>query len=182
MSLYAKPAGYKYAGLINGATRYRPFNNFLSGNMRYAPNRPTRMSLDFNFTGTPANGSQITVPDGPPNQPGGPNLKTFTFTYGASPGAGIIPLVGGGGTAAQAATAATAALAAQLTNWITSNPSAGHMTITANQRGVNSGPGLVGSTNITISTLVAVAFRQVLPGRIAGKVGGFFTDSTNTQS
>lgn len=176
MSLYAKPAGYATISLT-GVSRYRPFNNFLSGNVRYAPNRPTRLSVNLAFGATPANGSQIVMPIG---SPANPTNLTLTFTYNGSPGPGIIPLVSGGGTAAQAATAAALAIAQQAPNWTANNNASANVILTANVRGVNLSPSLVGSTNITLSTLVAVTFRQVIPA-ILGKVFGWLTASPNTQ-
>lgn len=117
---------------------YKPNNGYmLSGNQRYAPFAPARgQILTLTFTAAPADGKVLTVLDGVPNSPGTPALG-FTYTYGGSPGAGIIPLVGGGGTAAQAATATQVALAAQVTNWIVTNPSAGVVQMQSRFKGLN---------------------------------------------
>lgn len=163
---YPKPPGYRTLAGTGAAgpkpERYRPWNNFNSASS-YAPGAPSALTLNMTFSAAPANGSQITVPDGPPNAPSTP-VRTFTFTYSGSPGTGIIPLVAGGGTAAQAATAASVALAAQLTNWTVSNPASTVLKLVAKNRGVNSSPGLVGSTNITIATVLAT-FGVVIPAR-----------------
>jgi len=118
MADYLKPPGYNTLNMVNGLVGrwYKPFNQYISGSQAYGIGGPSAQVATFVFSAAPADLSQITVPDGPVNQPGGPNLKTFTFTYSGSPGAGIIPLVAGGGTAAQAATAAYNAMLSQLTN------------------------------------------------------------------
>ncbi len=113
---YAKPTGYKYSGLTAGATRYKPNNGFLSGNMNYAPGAPTAKRSVFAFSAAPGNASTLTVQDGAPNNPASP-ARVFTFTWAGAPGTGVIPLVAGGGTATQAAAAAAVALNAQLTGW-----------------------------------------------------------------
>lgn len=172
---YAKPSGY--ATYLYDLTNrvYRAFNGYVSGSGYYAPTRFSFQTVTFTFGGAPANLSQITVPDGPNNQPSTPNLKTFTFTWAGSPGAGIIPLVGGGGTAAQAATASMTALNAQLTNWVATNPSSGVMVLTSRLRGMNVGPGLVGATGITLTTVLA-GLTKALPGA-AGKVKAWLSGS-----
>jgi hypothetical protein len=171
---YNKPAGYNTLWLINGVKgqSYKLNNGFLSGNERYAPSRYGFQVSTLTFSAAPADGSQITVPDGPAG------LKTFTFTYGGAPGAGIIPLVGGGGTAAQAATATQVALEAQLSNWTATNPSAGITVLTSKIRGYNLGVGLVGNTHITIS-LVLATLTQALPARF-GRSFCFLANTTSS--
>lgn len=181
MGLYPKPSGYATSRLVAGSQSYKPFNNYLSGSMRYAPNRPQRQSLSLTFNAAPANGSQLVIQDGPPNSPGS-STKTFTFTYSGSPGAGIIPLVAGGGTAAQAATATQVALAAQLSTWDVTNPAAGQVIMTQRQRGVTDTVTTVGTTNITFVVLANAVFRRVLPALVGGKLRGLLTDSTNIQT
>ena len=164
---YSKPLGYRtYIGV--GASMYRPFNRFISGGIAYGPGAPSAQIANFAMSAVPANGSAVTVPDGPLNQPGTP-LKTFTFTYSGSPGTGIIPLVAGGGTIAQAIVAMQTALEAQLVNWTVvtpATPSSGLIRLTSRLPGVTVGPGLGGSgpTNLTITTTQSV-FASVLPGR-----------------
>lgn len=178
MSRYSKPAGYATSFLDLTNRVYRAFNGYVSGSAEYAPSRFSYQTVTFTFGAAPATLSQITVPDGPNNQPSTPNLKTFTFTWAGSPGAGIIPLVAGGGTAAQAATAAMTTLNAQLTNWVATNPSAGVMVLTSRLRGMNVGPGLVGATNITLTTLLA-GLTKALPAA-AGKVRGWLSGGSTS--
>ncbi len=173
---YSKPIGYNTMGLTSQRNVYKPFNGFASGSGAYAPGNYSAQTNTLAFTGTPANGSQITVPDGPVNQPSTPNLKTFTFTWAGSPGAGIIPLVAGGGTAAQAATAASVALAAQLTNWSVALTAATVVRLTSLQPSVNVSSGLVGATNITLTTVLS-AIRAVLPC-IRGRGFGWLANDT----
>lgn len=170
---YPKPRGYKYAGLINGAAGYKPNNNFLSGNMNYAPGAPTLKSITYNFVGAPANNSTLTVQDGPPNSPGAPT-KTFTFTWAGAPGVGVIPLVAGGGTAAQAAVAAAAVLSGQLTKWTTTVAGTA-ITMTQLQKGVNATttPSSSPNSNMSAVTGSSAAFTPTLPGRT--RVGGFLS-------
>jgi hypothetical protein len=158
---YPKPPGYNVQTPPAG---YKVFNNYISGSQNYAPGSPSAQRVTFTFSAAPDDLSQITVPDGPVNLPGGPNVKTFTFTYGGSPGAGIIPLVMGGGTAAQAATAAYTAMLAQLENWTPTNPTPTVLVLESLQRGVTLGPGLVGNTHAALSG-VASTFGEVLPAR-----------------
>ena len=112
---YSAPTGYSnaIAPLINGAPKYIANNGFVQA--PYAPSASGYQVATITFSAAPADGSTLIVPDGL----GG--SKTFTFTYGGAPGAGIIPLVAGGGTSAQAATATATALAAQLTTWTATN-------------------------------------------------------------
>jgi hypothetical protein len=165
---YAKPTGYKYSGLTAGASRYKPNNGFISGNQNYAPGAPNKKSITYNFVGAPANASTFTVQDGPPNSPGSPT-RVFTFTWGGSAGTGVIPLVAGGGTAAQAAVAAQAALSGQLTTWtVTVNGTA--ISLVQKQKGINPTTTPSGTSNMNAVTGVTSAPTTVLPGR-AGRTG-----------
>lgn len=165
---YAKPTGYKYSGLTAGASRYKPNNGFISGNQNYAPGAPNKAVKVYNFVGTPANASTFAVQDGPPNSPGSPT-KTFTFTWAGSAGPGIIPLVAGGGTAAQAAVAAAAALSGQLTNWtVIVNGTA--LSLTQKQKGINPTTTAGAGSNMSLVSGTASAPTTVLPGR-AGLTG-----------
>lgn len=160
--------GYATSWLTNRVSTYKPNNGFVSGNQNYAPGAPSAQFLTLTFTAAPANSSGLSVPDGPGNTSGTP-VRNFTFTYSGSPGSGIIPLVAGGGTAAQAATATQVALAAQLTNWTVTNPSAGVVRMVRNQKGFNLSAAQitafrVGTTNITLGNNAAT-FAQVIPGR-----------------
>lgn len=158
---YKLPPGYKRQAQPAG---YKVFNNFNSGSKWYAPGAPTGFfSVTYNFVGTPANGSQLIVPDGPIGNPNAV-LKTFTFTWAGSPGAGIIPLVAGGGTAAQAATAAATALNAQLTNWTATNGGSGVLTMDQEQQGISTPITRVGTTNMSPVTGTAVEAGAIVPG------------------
>lgn len=163
MSRYAMPAGYRRIAAPAG---YKIFNNFRSGSKWYAPGAPTGFFSEiFNFVGAPANGSQIIVPDGPIGNPNG-TLRTFTFTWAGSPGAGIIPLVAGGGTAAQAATAAQVAMSAQLSHWDVDNPSSAVLTLLQNQQGVSTPTTRVGTTNMSLVNGTSVSPGAFVPARI----------------
>lgn len=157
---YSKPPGYSTLFLINGnkGRTYKPWNGYVSGDNSYSPGRYSLSTTSMTFSAAPANNSQLTVQDGSV-------LKTFTFTYSGSPGPGIIPLVAGGGTAAQAANATQVALAAQLTYWTASISAPTVAVITSTVRGPVTGPGSVGSTNITFTTIVSTLGIPV-PGRV----------------
>ncbi len=158
--------GYATSWLTNRI--FRKINNgFVSGSQNYGAGAPTAEILTLTFTAAPADTSGLAVPDGI-NGSGTPT-KSFTFTYAGSPGTGIIPLVSGGGTAAQAATATQVALAAQLTNWTVTNPSPGVVKMVMNQRGFNLSAAQItafrtGTTNITLGNNGAT-FGLVVPGR-----------------
>lgn len=170
--------GYSTTWLANAspaAAVYKPFNGYmLSGAQSYAPWAPSRGTiLNLTFSAPPADGEQLMVLDGPPNAPGTPT-DAFTYVYGGSPGVGIIPLVSGGGTAAQAATATQVALAAQLNNWIVTNPSSGVVTLQSKYKGLNLTAAQIATMIGTIAGLAIVQLKAtptpVLPGRrgIAG--------------
>ncbi len=158
--------GYATSWLTNRI--FRKMNNgYTSGSQSYGAGAPTAEILTLTFSAAPADLSQILVPDGI-NGSGTPTT-TFTFRWGGAPGAGNIPLVGGGGTAAQAATAAQVALAAQLSNWTVTNPSSGVTRLTMKQKGFNISAAaiaafLVGVTNITLAA-TAFSIGLVIPGR-----------------
>jgi len=162
----ASLTGYATAWLTNRI--FRKMNNgYVSGSQNYGAGAPSAERITLTFASAPANGSSLAVPDGI-NGSGTPT-RTFTFTYGGSPGSGIIPLVSGGGTAAQAATATQVALAAQLTNWTVTNPSSGVVVMVRNQKGFNTTAAqrtafLVGTTNITLGDTQS-SFGLVVPGR-----------------
>jgi len=164
----ASLTGYKYGGLTAGAARYKRFNNAVTGSMGYSAGAPSKERLILTFSAAPADGSGLSIPNGPPNAPNSPAV-VFTFVYGGSPGAGIIPLVGGGGTAAQAAAAAQVAIAAQVSHWVATNPSAGELDLVSVYPGLKvpdsviSGGILIGTTNITI-TDNPPSFGQLVPG------------------
>lgn len=154
--------GYQVSGLVNGAKGYVPNNGF--------PNNygvpPSAEVLTFTFSAAPNDNDTLDIPDwqGNTDTP----TRTFTFVYGGSPGAGTIPLVGGGGTAAQAATAAQVALSAQLNYWTVTNPSDGVLVLTWKSKGFNLSDTaitaiLTGAHNITLDeTLASPA--EVVPG------------------
>lgn len=161
---YPKPAGYKYSGLTAGASKYKPNNGSLSGNSRYAPGAPTAQRRVYNFTAAPGDLSTLTVGDGPANDPDSP-ASVFTFTWNGAPGAGVIPLVAGGGTAAQAAVAATNVLNAQLDNW-TVEVSVDTISMTRKDVGVNSTVTPQVAANMNLVNSVTAAPTAVLPGRV----------------
>ncbi len=172
---YSKPTGYNTLCFTNGQSgrSYKPWNGFNNGS-QYAPGNLSPRIVTLTFTGTPADNSQIIIPDGPFNDPASGN-KTFTFDWGGSPGAGIIPLAVGGGTAAQAATAAQNVLSAQLTQWTVNLTSATTLVITSRQP-ITVGPSQVGVTNITLTTVLA-GLRAILPARF-GKVYAWLANDT----
>lgn len=166
MVAYLKPPGYKTVfdgyGLYTSSptAMYKPFNNFVSGSMKYSPQGlPGYLSYTLNFSAAPADGSQLILANSPGESP-----VTFTFTYNGAPGAGVIPLVAGGGTAAQAATATQVALAAQLLKWVATNPSAGLVGLTYSARGIYLPLTTVGVVNFTTITTLP-SFGAVLPAR-----------------
>jgi len=162
---YKRPAGYAVARLIAGSSRYKPFNGYKGGDMNYAPDTNSAEIITLNFSAAPTDLSTISVPDA------GHATQIFTFTYGGSPGIGVIPLVSGGGTAAQAATAAAAAFA-QLFSWVITNPVAAQVVLVSKVRGIN--PVLAISDVVHISqgnSLASVG--PVVPGRF-GKLYCFF--------
>lgn len=165
--LAASLKGYATSWLTNRFFA-KPNNGFVSGNMNYAAGSPTATILTLTFSAAPADLSSLNFPDTPTIRPGNP-LYAFTFTYSGAPGAHIIPLVAGGGTANQAATATQVALAAQLTNWTVTNPVAGQVKMVARQRGLTLTAAQlaairVGVTNVTI-VQTAPSFGLIIPGR-----------------
>ena len=131
--------GYATSWLTNNPGGfYKPNNGYmLSGAQSYAPWAPLRGTiLTLTFTAPPADTKVLTVLDGVPNSVGTP-ARAFTYAWNGAPGPGVIPLVAGGGTAAQAATATQVALAAQVTNWIVTNPSAGVVKMQSRFKGLN---------------------------------------------
>lgn len=178
--MYPKAAsllGYATSWMTSSpAFKYRPYNNFPSGSMAYVPggaSSPEVITITFDFI--PDDLSVMTVPDGVGQAAGVPTTN-FTYTYNGAPGAGIIPLVAGGGTAAQAATATQVALAAQLTNWAVTNPSAGVVVMTRLQAGFNLTAAelaaltadLINTPNESSAVTVGVtesSFGLIIPGR-----------------
>lgn len=161
---YKQPRGYDYSPLIRGASRYKPFNGYVGGGVNYAPNPSTLEQLTLTFSAAPVDGSSIRVQVHPsillPPE-------IWVFTYGGSPGDLIIPLVSGGGTAAQAATATATALNGDSTvtsTWTVTNPSAGLVVMTSKIVGFSPTLTTFGTTHITIGTQAATQ-GVVLPGR-----------------
>lgn len=154
---YSKPPGYR---TIAAPSRYKPFNGFIGPSIaRYASSQSSTLT----FSAAPTDTSTITVNDGPPQASSTPTT-VFTFAYAGAPGAGVIPLVAGGGTAAQAATAAQVALAAQLTNWRVTNPSAGVLVLERKQPGVAAVVSRSDAAHIAIAFSAAVSL-ALLPGK-----------------
>jgi len=149
MGAYAKPIGYR---IMNSPGGYKIFNDYPSA-LYYSPNRPRR-SFPYFFTAAPDNGSGISIP----------GFGIFTFTWGGAPGAGIIPLVGGGGTADQAATAAQVALSAQLPGWSVTNPSAATLVLMS-PPGTLPTVTLLLDPNMDLGSNGAFTFAGVVPGR-----------------
>jgi hypothetical protein len=175
MSAYPNP-GYKnyvaggIAGqLQNGASAYKPNNYFKSGGMAYGPGEAGHLEIVLTFGGVPVDLSNLEIKDGLPQDPATPTT-TFTYTYGGAPGAGIIPLVGGGGTAAQAAAATQLALSAQLDNWdVTIDPGTPLVVLlTYKHLGANIETPIEenGDTNIVFANLGVQTFGQLFPGRV----------------
>lgn len=162
---YAKPAGYKTYGAIGiggfAGRCYKLWNGFITSS-KYSPSPYSAQVADLTFSAAPANLSQILIQDGP-------TLKTFTYTWAGSPGSGIIPLVAGGGTAAQAATASDVALSAQLTYWSADVLVPGVLRLTSLLPGVNTAPTFVGVTNIDMVRVLAG-----LGAKVPGRVGQIF--------
>lgn len=164
--MYPKPPGYNTVSLATGSQSYVPFNGFRSG---FGPVVMTSEVLTLTFSDKPDDGSGFEIQD-----PEG--LVAFEYVYGGSPASNIIPLVSGGGTAAQAATATQVALAAQLVSWIVTNPSAGVVVLVQKQKGVSPDITLTDDPNITVDTDLAT-FSNVLPGRF-GKNYCFLPDDS----
>jgi len=160
---YRKPAGYRVGNLITGAQRYKRYNNSLAGAIPYLPGAPSAKTETYNFTAAPADTSTLTL--------GG---VVFTFTYGGAPGAGIIPLVGGGGTAAQAAAATKLAVETQLPNVWSVTVATSFATFTARQIGINPAitPSVAPASNMAAITGTPSTFGNLLPARF-GKSGAF---------
>ena len=173
--MYTKPVGYNTLFLAYASGIYRPYNDFVSGmSMAYSPAVGNERRLTLTFSAAPDDLSGLAVDDGSPANPG--QLPTsLIYTWAGSPGAGIIPLVAGGGTAAQAATATQVAMAAQLDNWIVTNPSAGVVVMVYQFDGLNPEVDQLGDPNVGIS-LISGAFGATLPGRF-GKNFCFMPDT-----
>jgi hypothetical protein len=161
----AKPPGYRnpFNGIYN-----KPYNKAILGNQAYAPGAPIGLDVTFTFTAAPANLSTITIPDdNSAFNPGAPRL--YTFTYSGAPGTGVIPLVAGGGTAAQAAAAAAQALgvfaASKLLYWTVSNPTATSLRLVSQLKGKLINIVLGGVTNMTTVVNQQAGFAPILPGR-----------------
>jgi hypothetical protein len=174
MVAHAKPTGYNTLCFAQASLIYRPWNGFVSGDRRLSPIISTFRQLTLTFSAAPDDLSEIDVEDGGAQEPS-ETPRNFVFTYNGSPGAGIIPLVAGGGTAAQAATATQVAFEAQLANWTVTNPSAGVVVMVSRWPGINPSIALVGDPNIGISTLSAIIGAS-LPGRF-GKNYCFLPDT-----
>lgn len=164
MVAYAKPTGYNTLCFQAAQAIYRPNNGALNSQvMRYGPVLNTKRRLTITFSAAPDDLSELHVQDGSYGALDTPT-RDFVFTYGGSPGTGVIPLVMGGGTAAQAATATFTALAAELTHWDVSNPSAGVVVLESHLAGVNPTLTDTGDTNTGVSILAADV-GVVLPGK-----------------
>jgi hypothetical protein len=174
MVAYAKPIGYDTRMFAQASLIFRPWNGFVSGDRRLSPIISTFRTLTLTFSAAPDDLSEIDVPDGGAQEPGQADTN-FVFTWGGAPGAGIIPLVGGGGTAAQAATATSVAFNTQLVNWTVTNPSAGVVVMVSRWPGINPGITLTGVTNIG-QTILAAVLGASLPGRF-GKNFCFLPDT-----
>jgi hypothetical protein len=175
--MYPKPPGYNTLAFVNGLNgrSYKPYNGYVSGSQAYAPGAPSHQALTITFLAIPNDGTDLVVPDGPGNNPGG-DLVTFTYDYGGAPGAGVIPLLAGGGNATQAAAATVAVLQAQLSNWTVTTPSAGVVKMVYNPAGFNLSSDLIEEMTVDMintglegpatstSTLLAGS-SAVLPGR-----------------
>ena len=124
--MYHKPPGYNTLAFVNGLNgrSYVPYNGFVSAAGIAYGFSPGQEIVTLTFLAVPDDNTVMTVPDGPGNNPS-LSEPAFTYDYGGAPGAGIIPLAVGGGTAVQAATATYNKLAIDLTNWVVTNPSAG---------------------------------------------------------
>ncbi len=166
MSYLAKPTGYKYAGLTNGAQGYKRFNNAGSQAIPYLPGPPKAFSATYQFTAAPADTATLQIQDVGPLTSNVLLTRTFTYHYAGSIGTGLIPLVAGGGTAAQAAAATKTALDSQLSNWIITVVS-DVITFTSKQTGVSYTitPGTSPASNMNLLTGVAPTFGLILPAR-----------------
>jgi len=160
---YRKPAGYQVGNLIVGAQRYKRYNNALQQAIPYLPGAPNAFTATYNFTAAPADTSTLTI--------GG---VVFTFTWAGAPGAGIIPLVAGGGTAAQAAAATKLAVETQLPGIWTVTVATTFATFIARQIGINPviTPSVAPASNMAAITGLPSTFGNLLPARF-GKVGAF---------
>jgi len=165
LARFIMPAGYTNATLafLKGAIRYKAFSGSLNAAKSSSIGSPTKEVLTLTFSAAPENNSVINVPDS--NAAEFNTVTQFTYVYGGSPGAGVIPLVSGGGTAAQAATATQVALAAQLGGWDVTNPSAGVVVLVNRLPGFNV---FITSGSIHILNMTekaALSFGQQVPGR-----------------
>lgn len=171
---YSLPPGYAVSKYLNSAanptSRYLPNNGFTSKSP-YAPNVGTAQRILLTFSGVPADASTIIVAD--IDGTGAIIAKTFTFTYGGSPGAGIIPLVGGGGTTIQATAATLLAFQQQLLSWVETSISNVSFWITRNIVGITSAA--ISGSQATISPSAvsgAAVALTVLPVRF-GTLGSY---------
>ena len=163
---YPKPAGYKYAGLTNGTQGYKRFNNAASQAIPYLPGPPKALSKTYQFTAAPADTATLQIQDVGPLTSNVLITRTFTYHYAGAPGTGLIPLVAGGGTAAQAAAATKLALDAQLNNWVITVLS-DVITFTSKQPGVNFTitPSTSPAAHMNLLTGVSPTFGLILPAR-----------------
>lgn len=167
--MYTLPPGYRAPGL-SGAQRYLRNNGYVGGSIAYS-GPPTQEIVTFTWNGVepPDDGSEITIPDGPPSDPDTPT-KVFEFEYEGTPGPGVIPLAMGGGTPTAAVTAAFDVLTAQLDNWTVTRPSALVLVLTYNGPGLNPEITYSDDLEFTIQATAVVTpggYQQLLmtPGR-----------------
>lgn len=163
--MYPKPAGYQTSALAIGSQSYKPFNGYRQG---FGPVQITSEVFTLTFSAAPDDGSGFNI-DFP--------TIAFAYAYGGSPGAGVIPLVMGGGTAAQAATATQVALAAQIgDDWEVTNPSSGVVVMSPRQKGRVVTFDIDLDPNFTVETDLPT-FSNVIPGKF-GKNYCFMPDDS----
>lgn len=152
---YVKPSGYR---TITPPSAYKPFNGYLGGDKTWGPRLVTAQSLGLLFAGVPADLSVLTIEG-----------QAFTFKWNVPSSPGVIPLVAGGGTIAQAATSALTVLGDELVGWTVTQTASDILRATKNEVGENAS-WLQVNTNITISNNLFV-IGNVLPAK-AGKCFG----------
>jgi hypothetical protein len=157
---YVKPPGYR---TILAPAGYKPFNGFLGGDKSYGPRLVTAQAYLFTFLDAPDDLSTITIFDGGASE-------VFTFTYGGAPGAGIIPLAVGGGTAAQAAAAALVVFQEQLSDWTSRAVSSVSTEIAAKEVGIFMSAARSDAVNVGLANSTP-EIGNVLPARFGRNYG-----------
>ncbi len=166
---YSLPGGYlnTVSQLLANALGYKRNNGFQGP--QYSPNAPGIQIVTLTFSAAPADNSTLIISDIDAN--GLLTTVNFTYHWGGASGAGNIPLVAGGGTAAQAATATQVALAAQLSAraWVVTNTTVNRVTFTGLIPGYNVAIPFGGNQATGIFAQNAATLGRTLPASVGGR-------------